>query len=132
MKRAKFAELAGDTLREELHENGVVAIWGTIGGVRISAQYDADNQGLYAVHIEDLDAERALDAMAKTTPEAAPAERAQLGSANRWKDTPQIVKDCRASKHLTGSKNRDPYRRGFCTVVFCDICGYEYTYDSSD
>ena len=66
MKRSKFAELAGDTLREELRENGVVAIWGTIGGVRVMAQYDADNQGLYALHIETLDAERALEALANS------------------------------------------------------------------
>ena len=66
MWRSTFAELAGETLREELRENGVVAIWGTIGGVRVKAQYDADNSGLYAVNIETLDAEQALEALANS------------------------------------------------------------------
>jgi len=50
-----------------------------------------------------------------------------LGTANGWKDTPGIVKECREAGHETqGSKISNCYYE-----VRCDKCGYVYRYDSS-
>lgn len=51
-----------------------------------------------------------------------------LGYANAWGDTPEIVKKCRKLKHqlTTGGKERSSVH-----VVKCAICDYIYKYDSS-
>lgn len=56
----------------------------------------------------------------------------QLGWANGWKETPQIVLDCRAAGHRRSDVDVGPRNRGLDHVVRCDICGYVYHYDSSD
>jgi len=56
-----------------------------------------------------------------------------LGWANGWSETPEIVKKCRELGHQR-SDNSDapgvPYKC-FVHTVRCDICGYVYKYDSS-
>ena len=59
-----------------------------------------------------------------------PAVR-DLGWANGWKETPEIVKRCRALGHKTIDTNRDPTWHGLTNEVRCDECGYVYRYDSS-
>ena len=55
-----------------------------------------------------------------------------LGWANNWRETPEIVKKCRALKHSRTDKDVGPPHRGLEHVVTCEICGYVYRYDSSD
>ena len=50
-----------------------------------------------------------------------------LGWANGWGETPDIIKKCREAKH----KTEEMTPRMFDHVVRCDICGYVYKYDSS-
>jgi len=57
--------------------------------------------------------------------------RIALGWANGWTDEPQIVKDCKAENHPFKERNLDPTMHGFDHLVWCNICGYEYHYDSS-
>lgn len=56
-----------------------------------------------------------------------------LGWANGWSKTPEIVNKCKALGHRL-SDNSDapgvPYKC-FNHTVRCDICGYYYKYDSS-
>ena len=53
-----------------------------------------------------------------------------LGWANGWNVTPEIVKKCRKLKH-TKSDVDHSRMRGLDHEVRCDICGYVYHYDSS-
>jgi hypothetical protein len=55
-----------------------------------------------------------------------------LGWANNWIETPEIVKKRTALKHSRTDKDVGPLHRGLEHVVKCDICGYVYRYDSSD
>lgn len=56
-----------------------------------------------------------------------------LGYANGWVETPEIIEKCRESrdrgeKHETWSRND-----GRCLNSYgCKTCGYEYKVDSSD
>jgi len=53
-----------------------------------------------------------------------------LGWANGWGETPEIVKKCRELKHTTTDVDHS-HMRGTNHEVRCDICGYIYRYDSS-
>lgn len=53
-----------------------------------------------------------------------------LGWANGWKETPQIVKKCREEKHKVVNLDRSG-NRGLHHEVKCTICKYIYHYDSS-
>lgn len=56
-----------------------------------------------------------------------------LGYANGWAETPDIIKVCR-EKRLSGEEH-DVWsnNRGRCLNEYgCDTCGYKYTVDSSD
>jgi hypothetical protein len=55
-----------------------------------------------------------------------------LGWANGWKETPQIVEECRKKKHYPSDVDHGPPNRGIEHVVVCKECGYIYRYDSSD
>lgn len=55
-----------------------------------------------------------------------------LGWANSWNKTPQIVIDCRAAKHEISDIDEGPPHRGMEHVVRCTKCNYVYRYDSSD
>ena len=55
-----------------------------------------------------------------------------LGWANGWKETPEIVKKCHALGHRPIDIDRGPPFRGLDHEVRCDICGYVYHVDSSD
>ena len=51
-----------------------------------------------------------------------------LGVANGWKETPEIVRECLVrSDHINTTTKIGRTR----TEVRCDICGYRYEYDSS-
>jgi len=52
-----------------------------------------------------------------------------LGWANSWKETPEIVKKCEELKHEI--KRTSGNMRGTDNTVRCDICRYVYKYDSS-
>jgi len=65
------------------------------------------------------------------SPRTTGSARVALGWANGWNDDPQIVKDCKAKKHPFRERNLDPSMHGLDHLVWCDICGYEYHYDSS-
>ena len=65
------------------------------------------------------------------TSKTAGSVRLVLGWANGWTDEPQIVKDCKAENHPFKERNLDPTMHGFDHLVWCNICGYEYHYDSS-
>ncbi len=56
-----------------------------------------------------------------------------LGFANGWQETPDIVKKCRELGHDRQNKSDAPGvpYRCFVHSVQCDICGYFYKYDSS-
>ena len=45
---------------------------------------------------------------------------------------PDEVQQCKALGHRTQERNLDPTQHGYDTLVFCDVCGYEYHVDSSD
>jgi hypothetical protein len=52
-----------------------------------------------------------------------------LGTANSWKETPQIVTDCQERNHeriYTTNGGRG------ITVITCTVCGYTYKVDSTD
>lgn len=53
-----------------------------------------------------------------------------LGWANGWRETPEILKKCRELKHKTSGVDHS-HMRGTNHEVRCDICGYVYRYDSS-
>lgn len=53
-----------------------------------------------------------------------------LGWANGWGDTPEIVERCRKLKHQILDVDHSRMR-GTNHEVRCDICGYVYRYDSS-
>jgi hypothetical protein len=55
-----------------------------------------------------------------------------LGWANSWEDTPEIVKKCREAKHTRSDVDVGPRNRGLEHVVKCTTCNYVYRYDSSD
>lgn len=54
-----------------------------------------------------------------------------LGCANNWRETPQMVKSCRDAIHTPTDTNPTAPRSGL-HYVRCDLCGYKYTYDTSD
>jgi hypothetical protein len=56
-----------------------------------------------------------------------------LGWANGWSETPEIVKKCRELNHDVSDKSDAPGvpYKCFTNTVRCDICGYYYKYDSS-
>ncbi len=54
-----------------------------------------------------------------------------LGWANGWASTPDIVVECHALGHVPRHTNLDLTMRGLNTEVRCDECGYVYHYDSS-
>jgi len=55
-----------------------------------------------------------------------------LGWANGWKETPEIIKKCKELKHETINKDVSSRPgRGLHNTTRCDICGYIYHYDSS-
>lgn len=51
-----------------------------------------------------------------------------LGYANGWKNTPDIIKKCKAKGHVREYKN---VGRGV-TEYSCPICKYKYSIDSTD
>jgi hypothetical protein len=51
-----------------------------------------------------------------------------LGWANGWPETPEIVKECEKLGHQT--TGRDSYMN-CVTIRICETCGYEYKIDSS-
>lgn len=53
-----------------------------------------------------------------------------LGWGNGWKQTPEIVKNCRKLKHRVSDIDHSGMR-GTDHEVRCDVCGYVYHYDSS-
>ena len=53
-----------------------------------------------------------------------------LGWANGWKETPEIVKKCREAKHRVIDFDHSG-NRGLHHEVNCPICKYIYHYDSS-
>jgi hypothetical protein len=55
-----------------------------------------------------------------------------LGWANSWSETPDIVKKCQENKHSVSDVDVGPPNRGIEHVVKCVICRYVYRYDSSD
>jgi len=55
-----------------------------------------------------------------------------LGWANGWVETPDIVKKCEELKHVTSDIDYGPPHRGLEHRVVCKICNYIYYYDSSD
>lgn len=51
-----------------------------------------------------------------------------LGYANGWTETPEIVKKCRENEHVTKKKII-----GNCvTQYYCHLCLYTYKIDSGD
>ena len=54
-----------------------------------------------------------------------------LGCANGWRETPQMVKLCQRSSHVQTDVNPTAPQSGI-HVVRCEQCGYTYTYDTSD
>lgn len=50
-----------------------------------------------------------------------------LGWANGWDETPEIVKKCKEEKHKVIRDDSG----NFCHLIKCYICGYFYYYDSS-
>lgn len=60
--------------------------------------------------------------------EQAQNEMTELGIANSWKETPEILKECRKQNHVIVSKNLGRCYNQYC----CTICNYHYTVDSSD
>ena len=56
-----------------------------------------------------------------------------LGWANGWKETPEIVKKCRKMGHNRVDVSDAPGVAYSCFnhTVRCDTCGYVYKYDSS-
>ena len=63
------------------------------------------------------------------TSETKPVEH--LGWANCWDTTPPIVVTCRALQHVTTETRPTDCRSGTHTMK-CDICRYEYKFDTSD
>jgi len=55
-----------------------------------------------------------------------------LGWANGWEQTPELVIECSRKKHPVTSKDIGPPFRGMHNVVTCTICRYVYYTDSSD
>ena len=60
-------------------------------------------------------------------------EYKDFGWANGWSEEPEIVKKCKDAGHRRTITDigRSPMR-GLDNLVRCDICRYEYHYDSSD
>lgn len=54
-----------------------------------------------------------------------------LGWANGWNETPEIVEQCWQKNHPLNKYNHDRTQHGYDTEVRCDICGYVYHFDSS-
>lgn len=51
-----------------------------------------------------------------------------LGYANGWRETPDVVKACKVAGHEKTIKNV-----GRCLTEYsCPVCGYKYLVDSSD
>jgi len=51
-----------------------------------------------------------------------------LGYANGWKETPEIVRNCKQQGHIQYSQNV-----GKCLTEYgCGACHYKYLVDSSD
>lgn len=56
-----------------------------------------------------------------------------LGWANGWGKTPDIVKDCRDSREKGEDHDMQGHSGGRCvSVTTCNTCGYTYRIDSSD
>ena len=58
--------------------------------------------------------------------------KVDLGMANGWRETPEIVLKCKELKHDTTDKDHGPPNRGLDHRVRCRKCNYVYGYDSSD
>jgi hypothetical protein len=64
----------------------------------------------------------------------------QLGWANSWymsrmaehSEANDILTKCRELKHPIKDKDIGPPNRGIDHLVTCEICSYQYHYDSSD
>ena len=60
----------------------------------------------------------------------------ELGWANDWRETPEMVKQCQSLEHRKAGYVTDtdvgPPHRGMDHVVICHQCQYRYHYDSSD
>ena len=54
-----------------------------------------------------------------------------LGWANGWNETPEIVVKCQELGHQKSSIDRS-HGRGADNEVRCNTCGYVFHYDSSD
>ncbi len=56
----------------------------------------------------------------------------QLGWANDWTKTPEVVKKCWELRHQPTRNDIGPPYRGLDNVVKCDICKYVYHYACDD
>lgn len=63
----KLASLCDEKPRVEVGiDTGIVSIYGKINGISFSAQYDAENVGVYAFNIATGDMEEAIELIRRT------------------------------------------------------------------
>ena len=78
--------------------------------------------------------------LAKEQMDASQAEKARLrklmkgatldyGYANGWSEDPLLVKECKEKGHKRNDRSIKPF--GHDNIVWCDICRYQYKYNSS-
>ena len=76
-------------------------------------------QAIELLEQTDAENERFIDLMKGAT--------LDYGYANGWGKDPVLIKECKEKNH----KRNDRSLGHFDNIVWCEICGYQYRYDSS-